>query len=145
MNRITARIEITAGSDFQGTLLIEQIAAMFNATRIAAEASHQGNKVEFEIEGPYRAVVTNPLISEGWKHERDVREKIKASWQTLAPRERLILGKRWGIVQPTDTETRSTLEEVARHFDITRERARQVEAKALEKCGVDLTGEASTV
>ena len=47
----------------------------------------------------------------------------------LSPREAKVLRMRFGIGMNTD----HTLEEVGRQFDVTRERIRQIEAKALRK------------
>lgn len=47
----------------------------------------------------------------------------------LSPREAKVLCMRFGI----DTLTDHTLEEVGRQFDVTRERIRQIEAKAIRK------------
>ena len=49
--------------------------------------------------------------------------------QTLSPREAKVLMMRFGIRMNTD----HTLEEVGKQFDVTRERIRQIEAKALKK------------
>ena len=48
---------------------------------------------------------------------------------TLTPREAKVLRMRFGIGMNTD----HTLEEVGRQFNVTRERIRQIEAKALRK------------
>ena len=48
---------------------------------------------------------------------------------TLTPREAKVLRMRCGIDMSTD----HTLEEVGKQFDVTRERIRQIEAKALRK------------
>ena len=48
---------------------------------------------------------------------------------TLTPREAKVLRMRFGIDMSTD----HTLEEVGKQFDVTRERIRQIEAKALRK------------
>ena len=48
---------------------------------------------------------------------------------TLSPREAKVLRMRFGI----DMNTDHTLEEVGKQFDVTRERIRQIEAKALRK------------
>jgi RNA polymerase primary sigma factor len=58
-----------------------------------------------------------------------LRDYIKDAIQFLSPREQKILEMRFGL---TDGVTH-TLEEVGREFDVTRERIRQIEAKALEK------------
>jgi RNA polymerase primary sigma factor len=47
----------------------------------------------------------------------------------LTPREAKVLRMRFGI----DMNTDHTLEEVGKQFDVTRERIRQIEAKALRK------------
>ncbi len=58
-----------------------------------------------------------------------LREYIQEALKDLSPRERKILEMRFGL---TDGVTH-TLEEVGKEFDVTRERIRQIEAKALEK------------
>lgn len=58
-----------------------------------------------------------------------LKEKIRDVLDTLTEREREVLEKRFGL---TDGYSR-TLEEVGRQFQVTRERIRQIEAKALRK------------
>jgi RNA polymerase primary sigma factor len=58
-----------------------------------------------------------------------LKEKIKDVLETLTDRERQVLEQRFGLV---DGYSR-TLEEVGRQFRVTRERIRQIEAKALRK------------
>jgi RNA polymerase primary sigma factor len=58
-----------------------------------------------------------------------LREKIRDVLDTLTERERQVLEQRFGLV---DGYSR-TLEEVGRQFRVTRERIRQIEAKALRK------------
>ena len=58
-----------------------------------------------------------------------LREQLEEVLDTLAPREKKVLELRFGI---TDGRTR-TLEEVGKEFNVTRERIRQIEAKALRK------------
>ena len=58
-----------------------------------------------------------------------IKDKIKDVLDTLTERERQVLEQRFGLV---DGYTR-TLEEVGRQFKVTRERIRQIEAKALRK------------
>jgi RNA polymerase primary sigma factor len=59
----------------------------------------------------------------------DVTEQILRVLNTLTPREEKVIRMRFGIGFDKD----HTLEEVGRHFSITRERVRQIEAKALRK------------
>ncbi len=58
-----------------------------------------------------------------------LREQIQASLSVLTERERLVLELRFGLNDSKD----HTLEEVSQYFDVTRERIRQIEAKALRK------------
>lgn len=83
------------------------------------EDSHLGDFIE-------DSNITSPVdaaTSEGLKEAtRDVLEN-------LTEREAKVLKMRFGIDMPTD----HTLEEVGKQFDVTRERIRQIEAKALRK------------
>lgn len=58
-----------------------------------------------------------------------LREVTKDVLESLTPREAKVLRMRFGI----DMNTDHTLEEVGKQFDVTRERIRQIEAKALRK------------
>ena len=58
-----------------------------------------------------------------------LRESIKNALAVLSERERQVLELRFGLVDGTD----HTLEEVGQYFNVTRERIRQIEAKALRK------------
>ena len=59
----------------------------------------------------------------------DLQEQVKRVLQTLTTREEKVLRRRFGIGEAAD----HTLEEVGQEFDVTRERIRQIEAKALRK------------
>jgi RNA polymerase primary sigma factor len=61
--------------------------------------------------------------------KNDLTERIIRVLDTLEPREAAIVRMRFGIGFEKDY----TLEEIGRHFSITRERVRQIEAKALRK------------
>ena len=58
-----------------------------------------------------------------------LREQVQSALTSLSDREREVLELRFGLVDGKD----HTLEEVSKYFDVTRERIRQIEAKALRK------------
>ena len=58
-----------------------------------------------------------------------MRDVVKEVLDSLTPREAKVLRMRFGVEMATD----HTLEEVGKQFDVTRERIRQIEAKALRK------------
>ena len=58
-----------------------------------------------------------------------LREQVKSALSILSDRERQVLELRYGLNDGKD----HTLEEVGRYFNVTRERIRQIEAKALRK------------
>ena len=68
----------------------------------------------------------NPMEMTGFNILKD---KIKGVLDTLSERERQVLEQRFGLI---DGHSR-TLEEVGKQFQVTRERIRQIEAKALRK------------
>ncbi|MFV5524861.1 RNA polymerase sigma factor RpoD [Acinetobacter variabilis] len=83
------------------------------------EDSHLGDFIE-------DSNITSPVdaaTSEGLK------EATREVLENLTEREAKVLKMRFGIDMPTD----HTLEEVGKQFDVTRERIRQIEAKALRK------------
>ena len=59
----------------------------------------------------------------------DLSEQTRRAMTSLTPREEKVLRKRFGVGEKAD----HTLEEVGREFNVTRERIRQIEAKALRK------------
>lgn len=83
------------------------------------EDSHLGDFIE-----------DNNIVSPLEKATADgLREATLEILETLTPREAKVLRMRFGIEMNTD----HTLEEVGKQFDVTRERIRQIEAKALRK------------
>ncbi|MBW2446906.1 MAG: RNA polymerase sigma factor RpoD [Deltaproteobacteria bacterium] len=81
--------------------------------------SHLGDFIEDKsAEDPADAVVNSNLV-----------DQTRKVLSTLAPREERVLKLRFGIGEHVN----HTLEEVGQNFDVTRERIRQIEAKALRK------------
>lgn len=67
--------------------------------------------------------------AERFVYNKKLKEQVLAVLDTLTPREEKVLRLRYGI----DDGKPKTLEEVGQHFNNTRERIRQIEAKALRK------------
>ena len=82
------------------------------------EDSRLGDFIEADIENPEQDVAKNLL-----------REDLEGVLATLSPRERDVLRLRYGL----DDGRMKTLEEIGQIFEVTRERIRQIEAKALRK------------
>jgi RNA polymerase primary sigma factor len=83
------------------------------------EDSHLGDFIEDKgVISPQEAVISANLS-----------EQTRKVLESLTPREEKVLRMRFGIGEKYD----HTLEEVGRDFDVTRERIRQIEAKALRK------------
>jgi RNA polymerase primary sigma factor len=61
-------------------------------------------------------------------HE-SLRATVRAALEELTPREAKVVRMRFGIDMASDY----TLEEVGKQFDVTRERIRQIESKAMKK------------
>ncbi len=72
---------------------------------------------------------TNTLAPNEFANFEGLRDATKAALEGLTAREAKVLRMRFGINMNTD----HTLEEVGKQFDVTRERIRQIEAKALRK------------
>ena len=83
------------------------------------EDSHLGDFIEDDR-------ITAPIDA---TTRKSLNESMKQILETLSPREAKVLRMRFGINMNTD----HTLEEVGKQFDVTRERIRQIEAKALRK------------
>jgi RNA polymerase primary sigma factor len=62
-------------------------------------------------------------------YEGDVRDETTGILKALSPREEKVIRLRFGI----GCEREHTLEEIGQEFDVTRERIRQIEAKALRR------------
>ncbi|MDQ3320952.1 MAG: RNA polymerase sigma factor RpoD [Acidobacteriota bacterium] len=84
------------------------------------EDSHLGDFIEDKS-------ILNPSESVTFANLREITDEVLA---TLTPREEKVIKMRFGL---GNTGSEHTLEEVGQHFAVTRERIRQIEAKALRK------------
>lgn len=84
------------------------------------EDSHLGDFIEDKS-------ILNPAESVTFSNLREITDEVLA---TLTPREEKVIKLRFGL---GNTGSEHTLEEVGQHFAVTRERIRQIEAKALRK------------
>ncbi len=89
------------------------------STPIGEEENHLGDFVEDHTAPEPSEVAAFALL----------RDQLAEALDTLTPKEQQVLRLRFGL---EDGRTR-TLEEVGQHFGVTRERIRQIEAKALRK------------
>ncbi len=71
----------------------------------------------------------NAMTPEEYATNEILKEEIKSVLETLQEREQEVLELRFGLIDGTS----HTLEEVGKKFNVTRERIRQIEAKALRK------------
>jgi RNA polymerase primary sigma factor len=109
----------TPVSKVQKTLKIAQTPISLESPIGEGEDSHLSDFIEDRsVVSPVEAVLNTNL-----------KEQTALALQTLTPREEEIVRKRFGIGDGGE----QTLEEVGQRFSVTRERIRQIEAKALRK------------
>ena len=136
LNRISRQIVQETGQEPSPEELAKQLcmpeSKVRNIQRVAKEPISMDNPIGHQDEdSPLRDFIednTVPLPVDAATIEglREATEKVLSS---LTPREAKVLRMRFGI----DMNTDHTLEEVGKQFDVTRERIRQIEAKALRK------------
>jgi RNA polymerase primary sigma factor len=119
-----------------------------NTDKIAAELNISRENVDNILKFDEEPLSLNAPLSDRGGHElgylisdgnpsgpldsainHDAAVKIRKALATLSPREERVLRLRFGIGEATD----HTLDEISRDFALTRERIRQIEAKALQK------------
>lgn len=109
-------------------LSVEKVAALI---RISKEPYSLENQVGEDGDTTFADFIedTNSLTPEEALTLEGLKTNIKLALNTLTIREAKVLQMRFGIELGTDY----TLEEIGKQFDVTRERIRQIEAKALQK------------
>ena len=135
MNRISRQILQSTGAEPDPSVLAEKMEMPEDKIRKILKIS----KEPISMETPFGddedshlgdfiedAATLTPIDAAVYGSLRDVTAEILES---LTPREAKVLRMRFGIEMNTD----HTLEEVGKQFDVTRERIRQIEAKALRK------------
>lgn len=135
VNRVSRYMSAALGRSPTADELAEKLDLPLDKVRSALEVVQEpvslqtpvGNEKDAELgdlvednnmETPSQAFETSSLENE-----------IRKALRTLTPREEKILRLRFGIGESTD----HTLEEVGRDFEVTRERIRQIESRALKK------------
>jgi len=115
---IAERMEVPVGK-VRKVLKIAQEPISLETPVGEEEDSHLGDFIEDQqIVSPAEAFIT-----------LDLQEQTKSVLQTLTPREEKVIKMRFGVGEGSE----HTLEEVGQDFAVTRERIRQIEAKALRK------------
>ncbi len=109
-------------------LPVERVAWLI---RVAKEPYSIENQVSEDGESTFADFIedTNSLTPEQTMERDQLRATLEEALETLTPREAKVLRMRFGIGIGTD----HTLEEIGNQFEVTRERIRQIEAKALQK------------
>ena len=135
MNRISRQILQETGQDPDPALLAEKMEMPEEKIRKILKISKEPISMETPIGddddshlGDFIEDVATMAPSDSAVYA-SLRDATKDVLDTLTPREAKVLRMRFGIEMNTD----HTLEEVGKQFDVTRERIRQIEAKALRK------------
>lgn len=99
--------------------------------KVAKEPHSIENQISEDGESTFADFLedTNTLTPEQAMEREQLKETLKEMFKGLTAREAKVLRMRFGIEMGTD----HTLEEIGNQFDVTRERIRQIEAKAIQK------------
>ena len=110
---------MTAERGQAAVVAVELVDQIFDLGRVELDALHLGDFIEDK----------NAVIPVDAAIQANLKETVTRVLASLTPREERVLRMRFGIGMNTD----HTLEEVGQQFSVTRERIRQIEAKALRK------------
>ena len=135
MNRISRQILQETGQEPDPATLAEKMEMPEEKIRKILKIAKEPISMETPIGddddshlGDFIEDTTTLAPSDAALHD-SMREVVKEVLDSLTPREAKVLRMRFGVEMSTD----HTLEEVGKQFDVTRERIRQIEAKALRK------------
>jgi len=117
-------------------LPVDKVASLI---KIAKEPYSIENQISEDGENTFADFIedTNTLAPEELVEREQLKEVLEEALETLTPREAKVIRMRFGIGVGTD----HTLEEIGNQFNVTRERIRQIEAKALQKLRASLKTE----
>ncbi len=135
MNRITRQVLQETGVEPDSRMLAEMMEMpedkILKIMRIAKEPISMETPIGDDDDshlGDFLEDTQTELPSEA-AHSNSMQETVRQVLDSLSPREAKVLRMRFGIEMQSD----HTLEEVGKQFDVTRERIRQIETKALRK------------
>ncbi|MDO4681612.1 MAG: RNA polymerase sigma factor RpoD [Lautropia sp.] len=135
MNRISRQILQETGQEPDPATLAEKMDMPEEKIRKILKIAKEPISMETPIGddddshlGDFIEDTTTLAPSDAALHD-SMRDVVKEVLDSLTPREAKVLRMRFGVEMSTD----HTLEEVGKQFDVTRERIRQIEAKALRK------------
>ncbi|RZT36832.1 RNA polymerase RpoD-like sigma 70 subunit [Cupriavidus agavae] len=135
MNRISREILQQTGQEAEPAVLAERMGISEQKVRDMLKIAKQPISLETPVGDDADATLGDMIEDAGASSPADaamqasLRAQIESALNELSPREAKVLRMRFGI----DTASEQTLEEVGQQFDVTRERIRQIEAKAMRK------------
>ena len=135
MNRISRQILQSTGAEPDPSVLAEKMEMPEDKIRKILKIAKEPISMETPIGDDDDSHLgdfiedTNTVAPMEAALQDSMRDVVKEVLDSLTPREAKVLRMRFGVEMATD----HTLEEVGKQFDVTRERIRQIEAKALRK------------
>jgi RNA polymerase primary sigma factor len=135
MNRISRQIMAETGAEPDAAMLAQKMDMPENKVRevlrIAKEPISMESPMGDDGDSQLGDFIedNNTLSPDEAALQASMRNMINDALNSLTPREAKVLRMRYGL----ETSTDYTLEEVGKQFDVTRERIRQIEAKAMNK------------
>ncbi|CAB3799943.1 RNA polymerase sigma factor RpoD [Pararobbsia alpina] len=135
LNRVSREILQKTGSEAHPSVLAERLGLSEDKVRDILKIAKQPVSLETPL-GEDGDTTLGDMVEDAATESpadaamhADMRLAIKDALDSLSPREAKVLRMRFGI----DTTSDHTLEEVGQQFDVTRERIRQIESKAMRK------------